>query len=165
MVGYLYIFFALIMSFVFSQMINPVILALLVVGTGVLVIIFLGQLLPLCWFRYVVLLTFLGGLLIIFVYMASLCPNEPITKFSWWGVVGGVGLIGIHYSWWRVRDFLYPGALREVRILLKIYYSGMVDLICLLVVYLLLILFVVVDLRLVSEGSLRVKYGEWGSKC
>nr|AOR87180.1 NADH dehydrogenase subunit 6 [Xystodesmus sp. YD-2016] len=153
----LFIFMSLIVSFSFSQVMSPMVLALLVVGMGVLVMFNLGLMLPLFWFSYIILLTFLGGLLIIFVYMASLCPNEPIININWLGLFGGVGLMWIQYEWWSMGDLLFMGSLSEVSVLLKMYFSGMISLVCLLVIYLLIVLLVVVDLSLFSEGSLKVK--------
>lgn len=68
----------------FSQVLSPMILSFLVAGVGVVVIIYLGGILPMFWFSYVILLVFLGGLLVVFVYVSSLCPNEPIMRLGGW---------------------------------------------------------------------------------
>lgn len=154
-------------SILFRQIIRPILLSFLVVRCGVAVMFFLGVLLPLFWFRYVVLLVFLGGLLVIFVYVSSLCPNEPVIRLGgWvWLIVGLMGILG--GGWWRGVDLVYAGGGEDIIWLIKIYDRGVGVLITILVVYLLLVILVVVDSRLVFEGSLRVNYGGQGSwnKC
>lgn len=156
--------FATFISIVFSQMMRPMILSFLVIGCGIMVIIFLGGLLPLFWFSYVILLVFLGGLLVIFVYVSSLCPNEPIMGLGrWiWLLMSVIGLAGA--GWWSRIDVIFIGGENDIVWLIKIYREGVGNLIMLLVVYLLLVLLVVVDLSLIFEGSLRVRYGWEGSK-
>nr|WDY17715.1 NADH dehydrogenase subunit 6 [Polydesmus sp. GZCS-2019] len=143
-------------SILFSQMMSPMLLSFLVVSCGVAVMFFLGVLLPLFWFSYVVLLVFLGGLLVIFVYVSSLCPNEPVMRLGgWvWLIVGLMGILG--GGWWSGVDLVYAGGGEDMIWLMKMYDSGVGVLITMLVVYLLLVMLVVVDSSLVFEGSLSV---------
>jgi NADH-ubiquinone oxidoreductase chain 6 len=151
-------------SILFRQLIRPMLLSFLVIRCGVMVMFFLGVLLPLFWFRYVVLLVFLGGLLVIFVYVSSLCPNEPVIRLgAWvWLIVGLMGVLG--GGWWSGVDLVYVGGGGDIIWLIKIYDSGVGVLITILVVYLLLVILVVVDVRLDYEGSLRVNYGWEGTR-
>lgn len=152
---------------VFGTLISPMFMVIVIIGIGGLLVFILGCILPLFWFSYVILLTFLGGLLVVFVYISCLCPNEPtpwvhpeyIGNFlffttSVWGWLWYRGL-----DWQRQIDEGFLSG-SEVRYLVKMYYEGVEVLVVLLVVYLLLVLLVVVDLRGIEEGALKVSYGE-----
>lgn len=109
----------------FRFIINPIVLSFLVVIMGVLVIIFLGLVLPMFWFRYIILLTFLGGLLVVFVYVSSLCPNEPVMAIgkNRFLLVGLLALVGA--EWGRGRDLCFYGGSLDVVCLIKIYCGGL----------------------------------------
>lgn len=70
------------------------------------------------------------------------------------------------YSWWSGLDGVFLGGQEDVVCLMKTYCAGTEVVVGILIVYLLLVLLVVVDLSLVYEGSLKVKYGRWATeKC
>lgn len=130
-------------------------LAYLVVAGGVLVIISLGLIFPTFWLSYIVLLTFLGGLLVLFVYVASLSPNEPVL-----GVGGGFLLLSglilfFVFNWESASD---SGFGAGFLFLIKMYLGNIESFIVLLVLYLFLVLLVSVDLSLIVLGPLRVFY-------
>lgn len=148
----------IIVSVIFRQTVNPIILSFLVVVCGLFMVWFLGIVLPMFWVRYVILLTFLGGLLVVFVYVSSLCPNEPVMRLGNLSLLFFfVGLFFIN-DWVRGIDEVFLVGQGEFIVLVRIFFEGVEFLIILLVVYLLLVLLVVVDLRMIFEGTLRVKY-------
>nr|WPS93696.1 NADH dehydrogenase subunit 6 [Nedyopus patrioticus unicolor] len=148
----------MVLSIMFGQVMNPMVLSFLVVMMGLVVVIMLGYVLPMFWFSYVILLTFLGGLLVVFVYVASLCPNEPIMKFGGWGWGLVIVVMFISFGWESSSDLYYSFGLSDLSNLVSIYYEGVESLIIFLVVYLFLVLLAVVDLSLVFKGSLSVNY-------
>nr|YP_009945361.1 NADH dehydrogenase subunit 6 [Epanerchodus koreanus]QOE55894.1 NADH dehydrogenase subunit 6 [Epanerchodus koreanus] len=76
-------FFVLLLSFVFIQIVHPMIMSVCVIFSVLMVVLFVGVTLSSFWMSYVVLLVFLGGLLVLFVYISSLCGNEPLFMFYW----------------------------------------------------------------------------------
>uniref|UniRef100_S4SZI6 NADH dehydrogenase subunit 6 n=2 Tax=Appalachioria falcifera TaxID=382869 RepID=S4SZI6_APPFA len=104
MVFSLLLFFSMVISVVFSQVVNPMLLAYLVVSGGVVVMVSLGLIFPTFWLSYIVLLTFLGGLLVLFVYVASLSPNEPVLGFGLGFVVVSGLILFFVFNWESTSD-------------------------------------------------------------
>nr|YP_002364611.1 NADH dehydrogenase subunit 6 [Pedetontus silvestrii]ACC60225.1 NADH dehydrogenase subunit 6 [Pedetontus silvestrii] len=55
---------------------NPIVMGLLLMIQTILIAIYTGSLYSSFWFSYVLSLIFLGGLLVLFIYIASLASNE-----------------------------------------------------------------------------------------
>lgn len=65
----------------FTQLIHPLSIGLILVIHTCLICLTAGLISQSFWFSYVLFLIFLGGLLVLFIYVASLASNEPF-KFS-----------------------------------------------------------------------------------
>nr|WNG77936.1 NADH dehydrogenase subunit 6 [Elephantomyia inulta] len=65
-----------IMSFIFLQMNHPLAMGLMLLIQTFLVCAFTGLMAKTFWFSYVLFLIFLGGMLVLFIYMTSLASNE-----------------------------------------------------------------------------------------
>nr|WEF49688.1 NADH dehydrogenase subunit 6 [Synendotendipes sp.] len=77
-----FIFFLLIMSsLIFSMMNHPLSMGLMLMIQTMLIVIFSGLLTKSFWFSYSLFLIFLGGMLILFMYMTSIASNEEF-KFQ-----------------------------------------------------------------------------------
>lgn len=125
------------------------------------------------WFSYVLFLVFLGGILVLFLYVTSLASNEIFSiSFSTLVVVGVVIIRGLMISY--VRDLILEWSYfssdqnilcsginiigEESAIVSKIYLPPTIFLTLLLVVYLFLTLVVVVFLTDSPQGPLRLMY-------
>nr|YP_010728473.1 NADH dehydrogenase subunit 6 [Synendotendipes impar]WEF49714.1 NADH dehydrogenase subunit 6 [Synendotendipes impar] len=77
-----FIFFLLIMtSLIFSMMNHPLSMGLMLMIQTMLIVIFSGLMTKSFWFSYSLFLIFLGGMLILFMYMTSIASNEEF-KFQ-----------------------------------------------------------------------------------
>nr|YP_010737977.1 NADH dehydrogenase subunit 6 [Neopsylla specialis]WEQ92387.1 NADH dehydrogenase subunit 6 [Neopsylla specialis] len=77
----LFLSFGLILSLIFSQMTHPLALGFLLMIQTLWISMIIGNLSKTFWFSYILFLTFLGGMLILFIYMTSLSQND-IFNFS-----------------------------------------------------------------------------------
>uniref|UniRef100_UPI0030FE1739 NADH dehydrogenase subunit 6 n=1 Tax=Citellophilus tesquorum TaxID=506900 RepID=UPI0030FE1739 len=73
--------FGLIFSFMFSKMSHPLTLGFMLMIQTLWISIMMGIISKTFWFSYILFITFLGGMLILFIYMTSLSSNE-FFKFS-----------------------------------------------------------------------------------
>nr|YP_003002161.1 NADH dehydrogenase subunit 6 [Blattella germanica]ACF19665.1 NADH dehydrogenase subunit 6 [Blattella germanica] len=68
--------FSTILSMVFTQMNHPLAMGLILLIQTVLISLISGMLSQSFWFSYILFLIFLGGMLILFIYVTSLASNE-----------------------------------------------------------------------------------------
>nr|YP_010506495.1 NADH dehydrogenase subunit 6 [Syritta pipiens]QUE27790.1 NADH dehydrogenase subunit 6 [Syritta pipiens]UXF58187.1 NADH dehydrogenase subunit 6 [Syritta pipiens] len=66
----------LIFSFIFLQMNHPITMGLLLLIQTVLICCITGLMTKSFWFSYILFLIFVGGMLVLFIYMTSLASNE-----------------------------------------------------------------------------------------
>nr|YP_010713304.1 NADH dehydrogenase subunit 6 [Mesobuthus eupeus]WDA95762.1 NADH dehydrogenase subunit 6 [Mesobuthus eupeus] len=130
--------------FFFSN--HPLVMGLLLMGSTVLVAFSFFLLFKVSWFSYLLLLAFLGGLLVLFIYVASLASNEAMkfeSKFFYFSIfmlffLGEWIFGGGEIMFWKFYFF--------VPFSLVIFFLG---------VYLLYTLLVVVEVAKFEEGPLR----------
>nr|YP_010385045.1 NADH dehydrogenase subunit 6 [Tropidia scita]UPL65055.1 NADH dehydrogenase subunit 6 [Tropidia scita] len=70
---------ALIFSFIFLQMSHPINMGLMLLIQTVLICCITGLMTKSFWFSYILFLIFVGGMLVLFIYMTSLASNEMFT--------------------------------------------------------------------------------------
>nr|YP_010625178.1 NADH dehydrogenase subunit 6 [Limatus durhamii]WBG72618.1 NADH dehydrogenase subunit 6 [Limatus durhamii] len=74
---YLFFFFlCLIISFIFTQMKHPLAMGLTLLIQTSLISLIMGMFTQTFWFSYILFLIFIGGMLILFIYVTSLSSNE-----------------------------------------------------------------------------------------
>nr|YP_010852792.1 NADH dehydrogenase subunit 6 [Gonepteryx amintha]WGL40172.1 NADH dehydrogenase subunit 6 [Gonepteryx amintha]WHS18938.1 NADH dehydrogenase subunit 6 [Gonepteryx amintha] len=76
-ISLLLIFFSLIMFFIN----HPLAMGLFILLQTMIISLFIGMFLNTYWFSYILFLVFLGGLLVLFIYVSSIASNE-LMKFS-----------------------------------------------------------------------------------
>lgn len=59
---------------------NPLTLGVMVIVQSLLIALLTAVFLPTFWFSYLLILVYLGGLLVLFIYVASLASNEQINS-------------------------------------------------------------------------------------
>nr|AWB98963.1 NADH dehydrogenase subunit 6 [Anopheles peryassui] len=69
----------LIISFIFMQMKHPLSMGLMLLTQTFLTCLLTGIYVKTFWFSYILFLIFLGGMLILFIYVTSLSSNEMFT--------------------------------------------------------------------------------------
>nr|QJW33624.1 NADH dehydrogenase subunit 6 [Eiconaxius sp. 1 QK-2020] len=71
----------MLVSFLFTRLLHPLAMGLILLLQTCLICISSGLMNQSFWFSYILFLIFLGGMLVLFIYVASLASNEPF-KFS-----------------------------------------------------------------------------------
>nr|YP_009865005.1 NADH dehydrogenase subunit 6 [Linuparus trigonus]QKE42643.1 NADH dehydrogenase subunit 6 [Linuparus trigonus] len=74
-------FFPLIffMSLLFTRLVHPLSAGMVLLIQTILVSLTTGLVAPSFWFSYILFLIFLGGMLVLFIYVASLASNESFS--------------------------------------------------------------------------------------
>nr|YP_010117789.1 NADH dehydrogenase subunit 6 [Diplonevra peregrina]QPN53562.1 NADH dehydrogenase subunit 6 [Diplonevra peregrina] len=72
----LLIIFIILFSFIFMQMIHPLSMGLILLLQTLLISLLIGLMNETYWFSYILFLVFLGGMLILFIYVTSTASNE-----------------------------------------------------------------------------------------
>nr|YP_004934841.1 NADH dehydrogenase subunit 6 [Trichocera bimacula]AET13105.1 NADH dehydrogenase subunit 6 [Trichocera bimacula] len=67
---------SVIFSFIFMQMKHPLAMGLMLLSQTFLICLITGIFSKTFWFSYVLFLVFLGGMLVLFIYVTSLASNE-----------------------------------------------------------------------------------------
>nr|YP_010626191.1 NADH dehydrogenase subunit 6 [Problepsis superans]WBK14690.1 NADH dehydrogenase subunit 6 [Problepsis superans] len=63
-------------SFFMLFLTNPISMGLMILIQTILICMLMGMLIKTYWFSYILFLTFLGGLLVLFIYVSSIASNE-----------------------------------------------------------------------------------------
>nr|YP_010515284.1 NADH dehydrogenase subunit 6 [Emerita talpoida]UXL87270.1 NADH dehydrogenase subunit 6 [Emerita talpoida] len=71
----------ILISMMFIRMSNPLSAGLTLLLQTIMIALSSGLVMKSFWFSYILFLIFLGGMLVLFIYVASLAPNESF-KFS-----------------------------------------------------------------------------------
>nr|ASM82615.1 NADH dehydrogenase subunit 6 [Amphinemura sp. FS-2017] len=75
----IFLFYSLFTSIVFTQMSHPLAMGMMLLLQTVIISILTGMIAQSFWFSYILFLVFLGGLLVLFIYVTSLASNEMFT--------------------------------------------------------------------------------------
>ncbi|BFM98439.1 NADH dehydrogenase subunit 6 (mitochondrion) [Sergentomyia squamirostris] len=75
-------FFNIMSSLTFISMNHPLAMGLMLLIQTTLVSLMIGMMMKTFWFSYILFLTFLGGMLVLFIYVTSLASNEMFTFSS-----------------------------------------------------------------------------------
>nr|WGO58013.1 NADH dehydrogenase subunit 6 [Rhabdoblatta densimaculata] len=67
------------LSIIFTQMNHPLAMGLILLSQTISISIITGMLTQSFWFSYILFLIFLGGMLVLFIYVTSLASNEMFT--------------------------------------------------------------------------------------
>uniref|UniRef100_G8J896 NADH-ubiquinone oxidoreductase chain 6 n=1 Tax=Tipula abdominalis TaxID=560804 RepID=G8J896_9DIPT len=76
MMQFMFIMCSLIISFLFTQMKHPLSMGFILLIQTFFICLITGSLMKTFWFSYVLFLIFVGGMLVLFIYMTSLASNE-----------------------------------------------------------------------------------------
>lgn len=57
---------------------HPLTIGIVLIAQTIIIAIFSGLVLPSFWYSYILVLVFLGGLLILFIYVSTMAANEQI---------------------------------------------------------------------------------------
>nr|YP_009918090.1 NADH dehydrogenase subunit 6 [Serratella sp. Yunnan-2018]QLP88992.1 NADH dehydrogenase subunit 6 [Serratella sp. Yunnan-2018] len=160
---------SLFMSCVFVFMNHPLAMGLVLLIQTCLIALMTGSLSNLFWFSYILFLVFLGGMLVLFIYMTSLASNEmftistPILLISPLLILLLTGLTSstLLFDWLNPSSSNWPSWNTQaingdfLNVIMKLYSTFSSHLTILLACYLFLTLIAVVSLTKMNQGPLR----------
>nr|YP_010498971.1 NADH dehydrogenase subunit 6 [Polypedilum henicurum]UWR98467.1 NADH dehydrogenase subunit 6 [Polypedilum henicurum] len=163
-------------SFIFFFMKHPLSMGLMLMIQTILIVIFSGMITKTFWFSYSLFLIFLGGMLILFMYMTSIASNEQfkfqISIFSiFCGLILFLIMLGYFYFFsqkliffnkiYNFENFnmmILKTLTKENSFMLNKMYNFPMNLITILLInYLFLTLIATVKITNIFEGPLRPK--------
>nr|UGS80487.1 NADH dehydrogenase subunit 6 [Nepiomorpha sp. NespEL] len=165
----MFIISLVILSSIFFISNNPLSLGLTLIFQTIMVGLMLGNLSKSFWFFYILIMIFIGGMLILFIYVTSIFPNEKFsfsqtTMFKWIVTTTVLILLGFIYSKYfnislNLVDAKISFKMTENLITshsTKIMFSNMNSLIIFLVSYLFYCMIVVIKITSNSTGPIRM---------
>nr|UNY33508.1 NADH dehydrogenase subunit 6 [Lepidurus apus apus] len=155
----------LLNSFLFMTLTHPLSMGLSLMIQSLIICLMSGMLFLNYWFSYTLFLIFLGGLLVLFIYISSLASNElfklnPYTLIT--GLMISMLLMLIIYLnsenlWTNLLTHTWMTLITYKTFLVKIYNPMLFQMMLFLISYLLLCLVVVVNITKFDSSPLRLQ--------
>nr|YP_009417418.1 NADH dehydrogenase subunit 6 [Laurentaeglyphea neocaledonica]AMW67758.1 NADH dehydrogenase subunit 6 [Laurentaeglyphea neocaledonica] len=156
------------MSFLFTRLSHPLSMGLVLLTQTVLICMTTGLINMSFWFSYILFLIFLGGMLVLFIYVASLASNESFS-FSFMIFISSLLFIFFLSTFFIFMDPLFnflhlplstskltQNSYLNILLISAIYNPPTMNFTLFMVMYLLLTLIVVVNLTNTFFGPLRL---------
>nr|YP_008815648.1 NADH dehydrogenase subunit 6 [Dinocras cephalotes]AGZ03524.1 NADH dehydrogenase subunit 6 [Dinocras cephalotes] len=157
------------LALIFTQMTHPLAMGLMLLLQTFLVCLITGLSTQSFWFSYILFLVFLGGLLVLFIYVTSLASNEMFSLSMFSLMISTLtfttALILLYFSDslllthsiqnTDMTPLTWGDQMEEAPSLMKLYNPSTSLITLMLVLYLLLTLIVVVKITKISSGPLR----------
>nr|YP_009643451.1 NADH dehydrogenase subunit 6 [Melamphaus faber]APO08881.1 NADH dehydrogenase subunit 6 [Melamphaus faber] len=149
-------------TLIIGWMKHPISVGLLIIMQTINISLMLGMLSGTFLFSYVIIITMLSGVLVLFIYMASIASNEkfntPMILMHLSVMVMIVGLILQYFLNYPMEmEFNKPQMVNNLEILTFINLINNYKIITLMVVYLFFTMMVVSLIVTISDGPLRIK--------
>lgn len=161
--------FSLMLSFIFTRLQNPLSIGLTLLIQTLVISLAAGRFSFSYWFSYILFIIFIGGILVLFIYVASLAANEYFI-FSISRFVLGLRIRILLFLILFIRDPLVISSYSSLpissfielsssqKIIRWIYRIPLIRLTLFVIIYLLLALIVVVKIVNLYKGPLRLLY-------
>nr|AZH08547.1 NADH dehydrogenase subunit 6 [Halice sp. JL-2018] len=161
----MYFFLLLNMSLMFIYTVGPLGLGLIIVIQTLFISGALFMVSTMTWFSYVLIMIFLSGMMVLFIYVACLASNEMVSISYFNMITGGVfsGVFSI-YIWSNQEsedmplvgmNFFYEGV--SSSLVYKVFSEMVVLMSFFMILYLLLVLIVSVYISYLSKGPMQMK--------
>nr|AVN68163.1 NADH dehydrogenase subunit 6 [Ectoneura hanitschi] len=148
---------------IFTKIKHPMSMGLLLLLQTILLSMMSGLMSKSFWFSYILFLVFLGGMLILFIYMASLAPNEMFYSSNKFIIVFPIIIMLFYMIWYYKLQLTYHN--QEMfhnmlnsampNLLIKLYNKPTNIITIMLALYLFLTLIAVVKITNIFKGPLR----------
>ena len=159
--------FSISLSLIFTRLLNPLSIGLTLLIQTLIISIITGIISYSFWFSYILFLIFIGGILVLFIYVASLASNEYF-KLSFKQITL-LFILTIYISFITLlldplivsfKTLLPTSSVSEIlstpKIIRWIYRISLIWLTFFVIIYLLLTLVVVVKITKIFKGPLRL---------
>nr|YP_009479852.1 NADH dehydrogenase subunit 6 [Incisitermes minor]AVX29522.1 NADH dehydrogenase subunit 6 [Incisitermes minor] len=150
-----------LMSMMFTQMIHPLAMGMMLLTQTMAMCLISGLMHQSFWFQYILFMVFIGGMLVLFIYVASLASNEMFSLSTKMMVVTTtMMLLSTTIEDWTTMNSkeTMNNTMMENEIITmtsKLYNQPNGSLTIMMALYLLMTLIVVVKITNVSKGPLR----------
>nr|YP_010620990.1 NADH dehydrogenase subunit 6 [Periplaneta ceylonica]WAX39373.1 NADH dehydrogenase subunit 6 [Periplaneta ceylonica] len=154
----------LITSMIFTQMNHPLAMGLMLLIQTIIMCMMSGLLSQSFWFSYVLFLIFLGGMLVLFIYVTSLASNEMFSLsmkmimimfiFMFMLMIINLDLM-MNNMEFMIHENVYINENEMINSLMKLYNQPTNMITIMLASYLFLTLIVAVKITNISKGPLR----------
>nr|ABB90928.1 NADH dehydrogenase subunit 6 [Grylloblatta sculleni] len=160
----------LLLSMIFTQMNHPMAMGLMLLMQTALITLMTGMMTQSFWFSYILFLVFLGGMLVLFIYVTALASNEMFSmspklmimmmmttmmtmmmmyKSSYWLTEYSTMEMNLINNVLMGKENLMP--------LIKLYNNPTSPITMMLIMYLFLTLIAIVKITNIFQGALRQK--------
>ncbi len=146
-------------SFLLTLTSHPIIIISLIRTQALLACSILWVIITNPWFSYILFLVFIGGLIVLFIYIASLASNEnislelkntPTKTVTLFILACFFAIILIN-----LQTFKESSITSRVRVIFKVYTPNVMFITSITILYLLLALIIIVKVITIKEGALR----------
>ena len=157
----------LILSFLFTRLLHPLSMGLTLLIQTILISLTAGLSTYSYWFSYILFIIFLGGMLVLFIYVTSLASNEAFS-FSYSTLAFSLTILFFLFPLTLGWDYFFNGFTAQlplsslnietsnVFIISWIYSTNLITFTLFIIIYLLLTLIVVVKITNLFKGPLRL---------
>lgn len=137
---------------------HPIILIAVIRRQALIVCLLIFLLSPTSWFSFILFLVFMGGLIVLFIYISRLASNEKFNLNLWNNISNPLPVITI-----MMLLFLCLNSQPSVKVFMacpqkfifKIYSPSIAPITSMTILYLLLALIIIVSITSLKEGALR----------
>nr|BAD32652.1 NADH dehydrogenase subunit 6 [Orthetrum melania] len=151
----------IINSLMFSSMMHPMNMGITLLLQTIMMAILMGLMSYSSWFSYILFLVFLGGMLVLFIYMTSIASNEMFKKTSYFMVMSAMLFIMMLLFIMLMDPFMYTMSTTSMltnnmdssNMIMSPLYNNPISVITVfMVLYLFLTLIVIVSLTKFNKG-------------
>nr|AVN68125.1 NADH dehydrogenase subunit 6 [Anaplecta calosoma] len=155
------------MSTMFSMLKHPLAMGASLLVQTTLITMMSGMLMKTFWFAYILFIIFVGGMLVLFIYVTTLASNEMF-KFSTKMLVILTITMTMNWVMWNYwdKEMVYSWAENKInnpdiysnetnKMLMKLYNKPTMIITITMAIYMLLTLIVVVKITSINSGPLR----------
>nr|WJK72303.1 NADH dehydrogenase subunit 6 [Crocothemis servilia servilia] len=157
------VIFMIMNSLLFSSMSHPMNMGIILLLQTMMMSIMMGLMSYTSWFSYILFLVFLGGMLVLFIYMTSIASNEMFKKSFYFMTAIGMMMIIAMLMLLLLDPFMivnptmmeYESPNHIKMLMSPLYNSPSSNITMFMVMYLFLTLIVVVSITKFNMGPLR----------
>lgn len=148
-----------ILSYLIVLITHPIIIVFIIRRQALIVCLAITFSIPSAWFSFILFLVFMGGLIVLFIYISSLASNEKILLFLIWNPKKLIPIFIITFSIILIfinnQILSNPSYIHRNELVFKIYSPNIIFLTLIAIIYLLLTLIIIVKITTLKEGPLR----------
>nr|ASY97607.1 NADH dehydrogenase subunit 6 [Pyrrhocoris tibialis]UEP16601.1 NADH dehydrogenase subunit 6 [Pyrrhocoris tibialis] len=157
---YLSIIIMNIISFALIWVNHPVSMGLLIIMQTLNISMMIGMISGSFWFSYIIIIVMLSGMLVLFIYMASVASNEkfhtPIKTIYFSIIILSLGFLMQFFLESKLNEYNKLQLMNNLEIMMMINMMNNTKIVILMVMYLFFSMFIISSIVNISKGPLRV---------